>query len=337
MNILLFVTSLIMVMAMLTYARLETYRSFSLLQAEFKHYMDDTERGYINLDAENWYINSPGQTKSSTQREEKPKTPAPKPPKEKDKTTEDKTKQAPSRSRLSFASFIDQKKKKAHEKEYPKLFLMAKKLIYVLYKDQPFFKEMEQKKADFVESLLNALMAADALPKEHKLKRASDLANLNLADEELNNILYKMLQKTAERPEKIQPPSSEENKAEFIGHPEDKGEDDDSERETGKRFEYHTPKGFYSLLDFITLQDATKIRVYLAPQKLLLAIYDDPAAVKAIVEARNDLFKKVKNKTLTPEQASEVFKNQFASVSDPNFDDTILDFKVTKTDPKNYD
>lgn len=333
MNILLFVTSMIMVMAMLTYARLETYRSFSLLQAEFKHYMDDTERGYINLAAENWYINSPGKTKSSS-----PNEPPKPPPKIKSPEAEDKSKKASSRSRLSFASFVDQKKKTAHEKEFPKLFLLAKKLIYVLYKDQPFFKEMEQKRADFVDGLLNALMVADNLPKDQKLKRASDLANLNLGDEELNAVFYKMLQKTVQRTKKKIQPLEDHTATEFIGQPqEDKGEDDDSERESGNRFEYNTPKGFYSLLDFITLQDATKIRVFLAKKQLLLAIFDDPAAVNAIIETRNDLYKKVKSKAMTPEQASEVFKNQFASVSDPNFDDSILDFKVTATNPKNYD
>ena len=45
MNILLFVTTLIMALSMLTYARLQTYRNFSVLQSQFDNYMKETEKG----------------------------------------------------------------------------------------------------------------------------------------------------------------------------------------------------------------------------------------------------------------------------------------------------
>ena len=232
MNILLFVTSLVMVMAMLTYARLETYRSFSLLQAEFKNYMDQTERRYINLSAEEWYDYSMGSKSNS------------KPQGQGTVKNNEKTS-----SRLSLALFIDKAKKEKALKEYPKFHLMAKKLIHILFKDQPFYQEMEQKRPDFVDSLLNALMAANDLPKKQKPKLIQDLANPNLGDEELNTVFYKMMQDTLARREK-KPVNS--NKAEPPPSliEEDKGENDDKELENQDRFEYKSSKGVFSLLDY---------------------------------------------------------------------------------------
>jgi hypothetical protein len=91
------------------------------------------------------------------------------------------------------------------------------------------------------------------------------------------------------------------------------------------------------LLYFITLDDADKIRVYLASRELLKAIFDDPQVVDSIISLRHELYKKVSNDSISNDEASAQFKTIVAPRSDPNFDDTILDFHVTKTNPKNYE
>src|SRR5271156_5047680 len=106
MNILLFVTTMIIVLTSLTYARLEVYRSSNLKQAEFNRYMEQKERSYINQTAVWWYDNSHAVKRGPQQN----------PPGKNE-----------ARSRLSFLVFVDKNKQAQHAKEYPKMYFLAKK------------------------------------------------------------------------------------------------------------------------------------------------------------------------------------------------------------------
>lgn len=314
MNVILIVTTMIMIMASLTYARLQTYRSTSLKQVEFERYMKTKERGDINATAKWWYDNSHPTKQGSGN--PKPKSTA--------------------RSQLSFSVFVDQNKAAQHAKEYPKLYHMAKKLIYYLYYDQPFFQEYLKQKPDIVDSLLKSLMFADTLPKEQKPKKAKDLANLSLPDPILNSFLYFILKGlNVEEKEDVK-------KIEFGFSPlmppliqEEEGEDDDEEPQNEDLFK--SPKGYRSLLDFITLDDSVQIRVYLASKELLFAIFDTPETVDAIISYRNEAFNKVSKGAQEPDEAGNQFKALFLNKSDPNFDESVLDFTISKTNPKNYE
>jgi len=55
MNVLIFVISLLMMLALLTYGRLDMYRNFSITQLEFERYMVEDQRKAINKGAEQWY------------------------------------------------------------------------------------------------------------------------------------------------------------------------------------------------------------------------------------------------------------------------------------------
>lgn len=313
MNILLFVASMIMVMAMLTYGRIETYRSFSLIQAQFKDHIDHTERAFINKIADDLYENSKGETVS------KPSVPQGKKPEGK--------------PTINFSVFVDKTKRANLTQDYPKIHLMTKKLIYNLFKDQPFFKRIEQKRPDIVDAFLASLLPAiESLPPKKRPKKPQDLSNLNLGDEELNRFSYEIFNETHKRPEKIKPKKSPKNSL----TEDDKGENDDSEYMEYNAEHYKTPPGTFSFLSYINFGKSGKVRVYLASKEVLKSIFDDPAVVKAIVDARQDLYKKVKSKEMNPDQASELFKKQFSSLADPNLGESVLDFTVTKTNPKRY-
>lgn len=303
---------MILLLATLTYARIETYRSFSILQGQFESYMKLAERGAINSAAQAWYDISVASRQTGKGSQQKGK------------------KQA--LSRLSFVVFVDSKKQGAYPEEYPQLVALAKKLMAVLYKDQRFYKEMEQKRPDFTSQLLASLMIAESLPKEQKMTRASDLANLNLQDYELNHVFYNMLQGTLAPREKGDQPLA----LQPCLFPEQPGEEEEESTEPGSEEEIKSPEGYYSLLDFITLQDAAKVRVYLASRPLLLAIFDDPAIVQTLVETRCHLYNMVVKGAMTADQATENLKTQFLSQS-KGFDKTILDFSVTKTNPRKYE
>jgi len=317
MNIILFVTTLIMAMAMLTYAKLQIFRSFNVLESQFTKYMEDTERSAINQAADRWYhtvkASSKGggeQTKSSAL------------------------------SRLSFAIFTD--KKEQAKKEYPQLRYLAKKLIFVLYHNTPFYHQLERQRPDFVDAMLNSLIIAEGLPDKQKIKSARDLANLRLPDPLLDDALYKMLKGTPLPDVKIPIPTAPVPKKSRVqmefASAEDHGEEEDDAPDVGLKEEYQSPIGYYSLLDFITMQKSSKIRVFLAPVPMLQAIFEDPSVVPAVLETRRQIYNALiadpKQKT---EDLSNQFKKQFLPKVDKNLSEAVLDFSVSKTNPANYD
>lgn len=314
MNVLLFTTAMILLLGALTYARIDMYRSLSILQGQFKQYMEVSERSSINKEAENWYETSTASKSTG-------------------KTAPQKGKRQQALSRLSFLPFVNSEKKQAHSQEYPQLAELARRLFEVLYRDQKFYRENKLK---IDSELLSRLMVAvEQLPPDQKITRATDLAILNLQDPILNDALYKMLQGTMQ-PDEKQDPQKVFEEAPPCQLDETGGEEDDEAVEPGKREEVKSSQGYYSLLDFITLQDAAKVRVYLAPRPLLTAIFDDPAIVSDIIATRCNLYRKLVSKAMTAEEATQAFHTQFIQQS-RGFDDTILDFSVSKTNPRNYE
>lgn len=316
MNILLFVSTLIMAMALLTYARLDSYRSFSVLQNEFKYYMAITERGAINKLAEKMYKDNRATKKGAND------------PKEKN------AQRSNAKSLLSIATLVDSKKRSIDGARHHQWMAILKKLMVILYKDQPFYIEIEQKKPDFIDLLLASMMQAiDNLSDKHKIKKTKDLANLKLSDPDLNYALFSIVQETSDR---------SEIKASASSHPvcspseggeeeEEDNEEEDEEEEGNGGEEVYSAEGRYSLLDFITLEGPEKIRVYLAPRELLLAVFESPDVVNDIVKTRERLYDQVIKETLSPKEATEQFKAQFLPLSN----EAIVDFTVTKTNPKN--
>ncbi len=313
MNILLFTTAMVLLLASLTYARLEMYRNLSLLQGEFNRYMMTSERSAINEQAETWYATSVA-SKRAGQGQQKGK------------------KQA--LSRLSFIVFVDSKKQGAYTEEYAQLVALAKRLFAVLYENQSFYEEAKQKNPNIDSELLNSLLLAEKLPKEQKISRAADLANLNLENPDLNDLFYKMLQGTMS-PDQLPSATPPLAECQLEGY---YGEEDDEGIEPGKAEEVKSPQGYYSLLDFITLQDAAKVRVYLASKPLLMAIFGDMGVVNSIIQERCSLYNNVVNGTITSDQAMESLRSRFLSQAQgQGFDEKILDFTVTKTNPRNYE
>src|ERR1700722_16850473 len=72
MNILLYVMTILMVLTLMTYARLESYRSSQLFQVVFEHYMRVDERALFNLDAKGQYdtISAPPKSEKTPQTKE---------------------------------------------------------------------------------------------------------------------------------------------------------------------------------------------------------------------------------------------------------------------------
>lgn len=318
MNVLIFVMTMLMLLALMTYSRLDVYRSSQVFQTVFKYYMETDERGYFNVKAQPMYDSIKVQTK----------------------TGKPGSKTAEGNPRISIELLLDGKKRtdKDKDKEWIQTRVLLKNLINTLYENQPFYKKALEKRPSLQDDLINSItQAIDKLDKDHKLKTAADLANLKLEDPELDQILYKILQGGAYKeipPEKKQEPVRILETPVTVEAEIDQSQADPSLKDEDKEFK--SIEGYYSLLDFITAKKSPKVRVYLAPREVLQSIFPNKETVDAIIAERKQLYQQARADGDTKELA-ESFKNQFERYKDPSIDSASLSFDVSKTDPKKYE
>lgn len=310
MNVLLFVTSFLTILALLTYAKIDSFRYFSGIEAQFERYMEQIEQVYTNQIADKWYKTTKADTGNGGG-----KRPADASP------------------RLSFAVLIDSNLRAQNQDLYDNTMTWAKSLMTILYKDRPFFKEASQKSPYFLTEILEGLgRAVDQLASDQKkhLKSASDLMNLKL-DSKIETPFYLML-KGCEREEgKVGiGPVKQSNFVSIDDHDPDFEEDNIEEAN-----EFTGGKGYDSLLNYITLQKSTKVRVYLASYPVLQAISGQESFARSIIEARTSIYQTIKNVSPIPDDTSTQFQalvQGYISGANTKF----LDFTVTKTNPSQY-
>lgn len=313
MNILIFVMSLLMMLALMTYGRLDMYRSFVVTQGEFERYMVEGERQAINSGAQQWY----DWTTLTQKNGGKSKKPAPK----------------DASPKLSLSWLFPPEGKTPDPQLYSASRELLKKLIYILFGEQKDFKNAIDKNPNIVDDMINAMEAAGRkLAAEKKpIKSAEGLENLELNNSSLQDVYYRMIKG-------YHIPKPKEEKTELLKPMlETVEEAGEREEQTDQQTEeYMHKEGTISLLDFITMNpNKTKIRVFLAPKAILLAVFGDPHTVDEIMQNRLELY----NRAKTEEDSaplSEQFKQRFASRAQ-NIPETMLDFSVTATDPRNYE
>ena len=210
---------------------------------------------------------------------------------------------------------------------------LLKKLIYILFSEQAIFKNAMEKNPNIVDDLIHSIAAAGSkwTVENKPLKTTDSLENLDLDNQSLQDIYYWMLkgyqrEKAPSQTVSIQQP--------MIQITEDAGDREDA---SDNQTEEHLHKeGTISLLDFITVNpNKSKIRVFLAPRALLTAIFGDSHIVDEIIQNRIELYHQARNQK-EADSLSEQFKQKFASLA-LNVPETMLDFTVTATDPRNYE
>lgn len=311
MNILLYVMTLLLLLSAMTYAKIDSFRSLVGLNAGFVHYMEKTEREPISQVADNWYARL-HPSSNATRKDEKAKRVIGSP-------------------RLSFYLFIDAEERSQNGEAYSQTRELTKQLLTYLYGEHKEFKEAIARKPNFFNELLDAIQqAAKELPETRELSRADDLSKLPIADTELHYLFYLMLNGQPKAEESTSQNHVEAAQIEL----EEEAPDQEAEAEAeAESEEAHSPAGFTSLLDYITLKNVLKIRVFLAPRPILMAIYGDAQVVDDLMKTRRLLFNEVmRGKPL--EEATQEFMAAFASRGNASLYSAILEFAVTKTAPK---
>lgn len=323
MNILLFVMTMLMALSLLTYARLENYRTFSGMKAQFSTYMESVERKPINEAAKDWYNDILVNKKvSKTQRE-----------------------QASGCARLSLFLLLNKEARDKEPEKHQQTRTLAKQLMIALYGAERFFKEMASEHPTFLDEILTEIETLSAaLPKGKHITKAEGLANLQLSNESLHRVFNRMLhgELPPETGKEVLAPAPLVTEPEFsfglsVTLPEESDNNDDELDAAIESDEAHAPEGYVSLIDHITVVNRRHIRVYLASRALLMAIYGDRDIVESIIETRRAFYKQLKADSAAKNALSQQFKDTFSNSGQASSYSAILDFTVTKTDPKGYE
>lgn len=301
-----------MVLTLMAYARLETYRNSQIFQILFAHYMEKDERAYLNLGIEAQYNSTKGAAKKE------------------DNKPQPKINASP---RISLALFLDKQKQAAQPDQLQQTTVLLKNLLHVLYHSQPFYEALIQENPHFPDELITSMInAIDALPRQNRPKKVEDLYNLTLSSPKLNEALYKIFHGAPEKyTEPAEKPPAEEVKEDKL---EDTSQDTDILK--AETEEPRTPKGYVSLADFITLSSSPQVRVYLASPQVLEAIFHNPHTVEEILAARKELHRQALQGADLKE-LDTIFKSRFEPHRDPAISSNLLNFQISKTDPQKYE
>lgn len=301
-----YVSTMLMLLVLMTYGRMESFRGFGYIQSQFKQYMEKHERNYINDQAIRQYKTTKATSNNPNDDEDDPQQ------------------KSQARAKLAFNLFIDKKERDAHQNDYEQLSLITRNLIYYLYSEESFYKAMEEKRPNFVAEILDAIIkTTDGYTDKQKLKKTCEISTINLGDAELNEVFTLMLKGSVSIAEKIQ--SSENVILKY------------EEGRVTVQPNYLSTEGYYSLEGFLTLDPGNyKIRVFLASPQLLMAIFGNPATVNDILQQRYALYTSLK-KGEEKKTLESSFQNQYQSQILPGIRPEILDFGISKTNPKNYE
>lgn len=236
MNILLLVFTILTLLTITTYTRLQTYLDNAGVRIEYEKYMSHAERDTLNATEERKYRNARRKNLKGDNHE---------PPLR-------NTEAVALLNLFPLVGRIDPKNKNIDPQavilnggDTTKVF---QSLIENLYSNQRFYKEALKTHPQLPEDIITQMISSIGMaPCPLKFTNKKDLANIPLIDEDLREVYYNMLNG--------QKPSYGVDKH-------------------GK--EIKTGSGYPSILDYLILrQSNTKIRVFLARKALLQSLFRD--------------------------------------------------------------
>lgn len=293
MNVLLFVSALLILMSLITYGRIQEYVGTLMVQGVLKEGMSELERCTYNKKMELLYRSTAAHAED--------------PPKETAENGTIKIPESDKNSESKAIAKINFRWMTEIQEQYPEIKTqIIKNLITQLYQKDVFYQEMLEKRPDVLNELLQQI--SYGVVKVGKISTPQDLIKLKFDDEELWEFFCVML--------RITPSFKEEQK---------------------KLKEEKKPPSctFVSLLNYLTAVRSDKIRVYLAPKPILMAIFENEEVVERLRKRRAEIFKEAKKQNA--QQIVETglkFQETFAGEAIKFL--PLLDFTVSKTDPTNY-
>lgn len=320
MNILIYVITMLMLLSVLTYSKMDSFRTLIGFSAGFQHYMQVTERKQNNDINETLYdaIHVRKKPEEISQSMDSGK-----PPK---KTV---NKNSP---RISWHLLLNQPARENNPEGYAKTRELLKQLFTSLYKEQPFFKEFSEKRPNFLDQILDeVVMASEGLVGKNKITSSLGLSTLEFNDPELHYVFNQMMKGIPALERK-----NDESSQKLIIQNREQDIDDELDSEMAAS-EDSSKAGYASIVGYTTVEGSNpKVRVFLASRPVLMAIYGDAQYVDKVIESRELLFKRVRQTGMNPVEATEQFQGEASGLGQAAAFASILDFSVTNTDPKSY-
>lgn len=295
MSLLIQTTVLIMVIALITYSRLDMFIPRKALEHEIVNYMSNVERNWMNRAAWEYYDSLHPIKKNTSSKEGKPEP-------------------QPSTNATGYISLRPLFENSSAEVENTKNVL--KNLLTVLYAKQPFVinaidKEGYSDPSTLFSELIDAIiLEGKNRPPEDRISSVDQFIQMDLGP--LQPIFANIINGCSCTQEEAPAPKAMED-----------------EENEGEGTQDAVPRNYCSLFSFANLQPYKKLSVYLAPEETLMALYGNPQTVEDILQARTQANREYKrNPTPEVQAALERFKAVPAAV-----DAQFLDFNVTNTDP----
>jgi len=172
MNILPFVLAILMLMSIMTYAKLQSFISSTALRSEYVCFMKVASRSQFNDEEKARYDEQ--HVKGSEK---------------------DPIERAAGTRKINLSLFSNREFRDKYYSSVPTYRSLLRRLMQVLFSDKAYFQEMEETRPDFLNELIDALeeemLALDSA--EKPVTKVSQLSYLTLPDEELQNVFNHML------------------------------------------------------------------------------------------------------------------------------------------------
>ncbi len=296
MNVLILVFTMLALLTIMTYTRLQTFLDYAGVRIEYKQFMENTERQDLNKAEERKYKSAKPMPKAKKTDEV-----------DTDAQEEEPTDKDIALSKLNVSPLVapnvEDAKLQASREITSRVF---RRLLDVLYSKQEFYQEALKENTDLVGAIMNEILdTAQDPPCELKFTNVKDLANFPFRDPKLREVFYQML--------KGAPAAYAHNS---------KGE------------KVKVAEGYPSLYDYLAFRKKeTKIRVWLAKRGLLEALYRDPSTVERLMETRSDYYNRLKGEFISAKDAQSDLQDMYGHEGVSDIDPQFLDFSVSKTKP----
>lgn len=190
---------MLMVLAVMTYAKLDSYRAQSVVRSELQTYMQQAERLPINQGAEKLYkdmvVNPKGEQDSK----------------------------AKTSGKISWEPLLYGK---TDDPQYMQIFALSRTLIDILCRDEEDYQKIIQERPTFFEEIIARLQRiVEALPEKKKIKSVKELANFTIGDD-LQTIFFVMLKGCRTTVQENAEPQAVEDEGAGAQEADDEGESD---------------------------------------------------------------------------------------------------------------
>lgn len=258
MNLLIYVITLILVIAALSYQSLDRYKQGAYLRIALSHRL----RMESICDFNQLVMEANRSLKRSNARTA-------------EKSEEEPEQGSDGLSRINFRYLIDPDFYKANPDKIPLMTSILKKLLDTMYGNQLTYQRTMKERPNALEELLTTLREENKELGKKGVKNVKNLGKFKVQDTILRDFWYQLLK----------PNPMDLNAMKIIL------------QKPSNEIDMNEACIEYSLEDFLSQGNKVMLRVYLAPPLLLYAILKDEAAVSEVLRQRQDIYNRFTKET----------------------------------------